>query len=101
MLNIRVVTNANVPTCKVTGPMPSKQITEQDGHYFMLMTEIFQKLHYPQMTCTAEHKYSKRISEWAARLPRIASNHVIHDKDNNHYNVFESMTSGLTFLGED
>ena len=73
---------------------------EQDGHYFMLMTEIFRKLYYPKMTYIAEHEYSKRISEWDARLPIIASNHPTHDEDNNPYNVFESMTYGLTFLGD-
>ena len=41
-----------------------------------------------------------RESEWDARLPRIASNHPTHDEDNNPYNVFESMTYGLTFLGD-
>ena len=47
----------------------------------MLMTEVFRKVYYRDMTCIAEHEYSKRISEWAARLPRIASNHATHDED--------------------
>ena len=65
-----MVTTANLPAYKVTGLMPSKGITEQDGNYFMLMTEIFCKLYYPKMSCIAEHKYIKRIPEWAARLPK-------------------------------
>ena len=33
------------------------------------MTEVFRKMYYPDLTYKPEYEESKRISEWAARLP--------------------------------
>ena len=98
--NIKFVTHVNVPTLKVTGPMPSKIITDKDGHYFMLLTKIFREVYYNKLDYQPEAIDFGRISEWGARIPKIASNHPTHDESNQPYNVFESITYALTYLGE-
>ena len=98
--NIKFVTHVNVPTLKVTGLMPSKIITDKDGHYFMLLTKIFREVHYNKLDYQPEAMDFGRISEWGARIPKIASNHPTHDESNQPYNVFESITYALTYLGE-
>ena len=98
--NLKFITNPKVPTIKVTGPMQSKVITKQDGYYFMLLTELLRDVYYRNMDFKPEEEDFKRMSEFGARIPMIASGHATHNEFNQPYNMFESMTYALTYLGE-
>ena len=78
--------------------MPSKIITDKDGHYFMLLTKIFREVYYNKLDYKPEATDFGRISEWGACIPKIASNHPTHDESNQPNNVLESITYALTYL---